>query len=652
VCEPLESRQLLSIYGPVSSLEQLKAQPSIQVSPLAGTGPAGYSPQQIQSAYGVNQIRFSGGAVTGNGAGQTIAVIDAYNDPNIASDLARFDSQYGLPAPPSFVVKNLGATATDAGWALETSLDVEWAHALAPKANIVLVEAASSNLMSLLGAVSTASHLPGVSVVSMSWGTPEFWGEWSYDNLFTTPSGHNGVAYVASSGDSGAWYGPMYPSVSPNVLAVGGSALTLGPNNTYVSETGWSGSAGGFSGTDSYFSFYETAPSYQVAAQQSAGLNYGLRTTPDVAFNADPNSGVAVYDSVPYAGQQGWFQVGGTSAAAPAWAGLIAIADQGLATGGKGPLTSTQVLTQLYNLPSSDYHDVTSGFNGYNATPGYDLVTGLGTPKANTVIAGLLAANGVSEGARAATTSVTVIVTTTSTTTHRLDVTGSSGSGSASGAGSTTGSGASASGSAVATTTTIVSASSGQLAALPPGQALINQMSNSSAQAQGIQTASPAALSPIPLSPSTLGQGLQTQSVTSNKDTEDDSEASWLPGPVEPWAPPAPDSAPGEKQAPAAEPEPMIGPCLPPGFGDPARAPCVPYIDAALEQIGEGASTKGAEKAPPAPSKNDQNPEVPLPDRASFSVGAALLVASGYHLAARPALVRRRRWLPARAPHS
>jgi subtilase family serine protease len=251
LCESLETRQLLSASATVSSPSQPMASPFLDVSPLVSAGPTGLSPQQLQNAYGVNQITFAGGAISGNGAGQTIAIVDAYNDPNIASDLATFDSQYGLSAPPSFVVKNLGATTTDPGWALETSLDVEWAHALAPKANIVLVESSSATLNGLFGAVSYASQLSGVSVVSMSWGTPEFWGEWNYDSLFTTPKGHTGVTYVASSGDSGAWFGPMYPSVSPNVLAVGGTTLTLSSSGTYSLETGWSGSTGGFSGLDS-----------------------------------------------------------------------------------------------------------------------------------------------------------------------------------------------------------------------------------------------------------------------------------------------------------------------------------------------------------------------------------------------------------------
>ena len=305
-CESLESRCLLSTTTstPATDLSQITASPSIQVIPLVSSGPTGLSPQQITSAYGVNQITFSGGKVAGNGAGQTIAIVTAYNDPKIASDLAAFDKQYGLTAPPSLTVRNLGGSTTDAGWALETSLDVEWAHALAPAANILVVEAGSTSLSSLFSAVSYASRQSGVSVVSMSWGTNEFWGESSYDSFFTTPAGHSGVTYVAASGDSGAWYGPMYPSVSPNVLAVGGTTLTLS-GSTYNSESGWSGSTGGFSGLDSYWRFYEPEPSYQTAALQAVGLSFGVRTTPDVSFNADPNSGVSVYDSVSYSGQSG-----------------------------------------------------------------------------------------------------------------------------------------------------------------------------------------------------------------------------------------------------------------------------------------------------------------------------------------------------------
>jgi subtilase family serine protease len=397
-CEPLECRQLLSS----ASSSAITAETNIAVTKAVSSGPTGLTPAEIRAAYGVNLIAFDDGTSTGDGAGETIAIVDAYLDPSIAADLAVFDQEYGLAAPPSFAVVNLGATRTDPGWALETALDVEWAHAIAPNANIVLVEAASSSLNSLLGAVSYAAKQPGVSVVSMSWGTSEFRGETNYNSVFTTPAGHAGVAFVAASGDTGAADGPEFPSVAPDVVAVGGTTLTLTAAGTYAYETGWSGSTGGFSGTDSNFTTDETEPSYQVSALESAGLSDGVRTTPDVAFNADPNSGVSVYDSSGYDGESGWFQLGGTSAAAPAWAGLIAIADQGLAIAGKGPLTSTEVLTDLYSLPSTDFNEITSGYNGYYATAGYNLVTGLGSPKSALVVAGILAENGVSESASTA----------------------------------------------------------------------------------------------------------------------------------------------------------------------------------------------------------------------------------------------------------
>jgi subtilase family serine protease len=368
---------------------------------MAGSGSLGYSPQQIDSAYGISNISFSG--VSGDGAGQTIAIVDAYNDPNITSDLAAFDKQYGLSAPPSFTVDNLGATTTDPGWAVETALDVEWAHAVAPEANLVLVEAPNASLNSLLNAVSTAAKVPNVSVVSMSWGTSEYYGEWNDEGVFNTPSGHTGETFVAASGDTGAWSGPSFPAVTPNVLGVGGTTLTLGSGNSYGSERGWAYSTGGFSGLDNGFGYGLSEPGYQTSTLSAAGLNYGLRTSPDVSLNADPNTGYSVYDSVPYYGSSGWFDVGGTSAAAPAWAGLVAITDQGLASAGKSTLTTSQLLTNLYSLPSSDFNQVNSGFNGYSAGSGYNLVAGLGSPKANQLVPAVLAANGVTASSGATT---------------------------------------------------------------------------------------------------------------------------------------------------------------------------------------------------------------------------------------------------------
>jgi hypothetical protein len=333
----------------------------------------------------VSGITFNG-TVTGNGQGQTIAIIDAYYDPNIASDLAKFDSQYAVNTPPSFTLTQYvesGLTTDNSGWALETALDVEWAHAIAPAANIDLVEA-QPYLTDLFNAVTYASGLSGVSVVSMSWGTGDFSGESAYDGTFTTPVNHGNVTFVASSGDSGGGV-VEYPSSSPNVLAVGGTTLSVTAQGAYVSESGWSGSGGGYSAG-------ESDPSWQQAAQTAGGVQTGARTTPDVAWDGNPNSGVSVYDSVPYGTQSGWFTVGGTSAGSPAWAGLIAIANQGLALAHVSLLSNASA--SLYQLPASDFHDITTGSNGYSAGTGYDLVTGLGSPRANLVVAGLVTGNG------------------------------------------------------------------------------------------------------------------------------------------------------------------------------------------------------------------------------------------------------------------
>jgi hypothetical protein len=384
--DTLEVRQLLSMGQPAAAANPIVVQPAISATPLFGSSsPTGYSPSTIQSAYGANQVSF--GNVTGNGAGQTIAIIDAYFDPSIASDLQKFDSQYGLQAPPSFTqyVQN-GFLPTDAGWSLETALDVEWAHAMAPGANIVLVEA-QPTLNDLFSAVSFASHLSGVSVVSMSWGAAEFAGESSYDSLFTTPAGHNGVTFVASSGDSGT---TEYPSASPNVLSVGGTTLTVTSQGTYVSESPWSGSGTGTSP-------FESQPSFQAGAVSAAGLSSTGRTTPDVSFAANPSAGVSVYDSVPYAGRAGWFTVGGTSVGAPAWAGLVAVANQGLAQMGVGSLTNAQA--SLYQVSSLAFNHPSTG--GSASTTTYALATGLGSPKASQIVSALVQLN--TPGARVTT---------------------------------------------------------------------------------------------------------------------------------------------------------------------------------------------------------------------------------------------------------
>jgi hypothetical protein len=375
----LESRSLLSTTPLV-----LVAHPTFEIGSLAGGSepPSGaYTPAQIQLAYGFNNITFGG--VAGNGSGETIAIVDAYNDPNIQADLNTFDSEFGLPVTTVTRVNETGGTSYPAsdptgGWELEESLDVEWAHAMAPGASIMLVEASSDSNSDLLVGVQYAAHY--ANVVSMSWGGGEFLGETGFDSSYFDQAG---VTFVASSGDDGA--PAEWPAVSPNVLSVGGTALTLGPGNVWSSEVGWSGSGGGPSA-------YESQPSYQngVVTQTSSA-----RATPDVAYDADPSTGFAVYDSVPYEGGSGWSEVGGTSAGAPQWSALLAIADQGRAQSGQPALNSTspqQVMSILYANPT-DFHDITSGRSTgrphYSAGPGYDYVTGLGSPIANLIVGSL-----------------------------------------------------------------------------------------------------------------------------------------------------------------------------------------------------------------------------------------------------------------------
>ncbi len=285
-------------------------------------------------------------------------LVDAYDCPTVQNDFITFSNQFGLPTTNFQVHKMTPNIAVDAGWALEISLDVQWAHAIAPNATILLVEAQSNSLADLLAAVSYATNRADVVAVSMSWGGPEFIGESTLNSYFTS---NHGVVFFSSSGDSGS--GVIWPSSSSNVVAVGGTSLRLNPDGTVSSETAWSGSGGGISA-------YESEPQYQITYNIS-GVN-GKRGIPDVSYDADPASGFPVYDTTAYNGQTGWFQVGGTSAGAPQWAAIHSL----------GLSVSSNNLYQdaKWNSPTY-FRDITSGSNGaYLAAPGYDLVTGLGSP--------------------------------------------------------------------------------------------------------------------------------------------------------------------------------------------------------------------------------------------------------------------------------
>ncbi len=377
-------------------------------TPAAGA----LTPSQIATAYSMSLSSTTGG-------GETIAIVDAYNDPNIAADLATFDTEYNLPAANLTVENESGQTTrlpqTDAGWSLEIALDVEWAHAAAPGAKLVLVEASSASTSDLMTAVQTAAKQ--ANVVSMSWGGSEFQGETAYDTAayFANPN----VTFIAASGDDGGAAGAEWPAVSPDVVSVGGTTLSLTSAGATVSETAWSASGSrftGYSGSTGGASLYESAPSYQVSA---LGSSVTKRETPDVASDANPSTGLSVYDSVPGSGQTGWFQVGGTSAGAPVWAGIVAAADQARAAAGEGSLSSTQTLSLLYGISTSaayttDFHDITSGSNfAATAKTGYDMVTGLGSPVASQLIAAASTSSATTSVAKAAAVSTTTVTTST-----------------------------------------------------------------------------------------------------------------------------------------------------------------------------------------------------------------------------------------------
>jgi subtilase family serine protease len=332
--------------------------------PQAVPTPKGYGPAQFRGAYGLPAAASTA---------QTIAIVDAYDHPKIAADLSAYSSQFGLPqcnsANPCFEKVNQSGSAAgpfpqaNSGWALEIALDVEVAHGICPNCKILLVEANSASLSNLAAAVNTAAKL-GATEISNSYGGSEFSSEVS-----DTAYNHPGIAVTVASGDNG--YGSFgYPAASPYVVTVGGTTLTLGTGNTYAGETVWSGAGSGCS-------LYVAAPAWQSFLTACSGK----RGSADVAADANPSTGAAVYDSVKYQGRSGWFQIGGTSLSSPLIAGVYALAG--------GLPAKTSGASGLYGHlgDSAILHDVTSGSNGSCSTimckgaAGYDGPTGVGTPK-------------------------------------------------------------------------------------------------------------------------------------------------------------------------------------------------------------------------------------------------------------------------------
>ncbi|WP_339130266.1 S53 family peptidase [Streptomyces sp. f51] len=348
------------------------------VTPEAATAstPSGFGPTDLRSAYGLTS------AASSNGSGETIAIVDAYNDPNAAADLATYRSYYGLSACTVAngcfkQVSQTGSTtslpSSDSGWAEEISLDLDMASAICPKCNITLIEAKSSSMANLGTAVNEAVTL-GAKYVSNSYGGSESSSDSSYDTSYFK---HTGGAITVSAGDEG--YGAEYPAASQYVTSVGGTALTKATSTSRGwTESVWKTSS--TEGTGSGCSSYDTKPSWQTDTGCSK------RTISDVSAVADPATGVAVYDS--YGITAGWYTFGGTSASSPIIAGVYAL-------GGTPSSGSYPAKFPYTAAGTSALNDVTSGNNGScstsylcTATTGYDGPTGWGTPEGVTAFTG------------------------------------------------------------------------------------------------------------------------------------------------------------------------------------------------------------------------------------------------------------------------
>jgi hypothetical protein len=346
---------------------------STAVKPSADTEVTkGYSPQQIQKRLGL----------TGDGAGQTVAITIAYHYANARSDLNHFAEHFGLPqtcdvaaeGADCFEFQQVYADGErpeeDSGWNEEAALDIEWTHAVAPKAKIVLVEAADASASALDRAIDVAAALRPAAI-NNSWGMREFSEQSFYDKHCKVRS-----VCVQSTGDDGWPAG--YSSTNPWALAIGGTHLELDADGNTLAESAWTSGGGGLS-------YFAKRPAYQDGVQ---GSRY--RATPDVSMVADPRTGAAVY--VTLEGTSYWLEVGGTSLSAPIWSGILGATDQLRAAGGKAPLVVAGAAGDtahhhVYALRGDVLADVTDGANGLcgaecTAGPGFDTVTGLGSPTA------------------------------------------------------------------------------------------------------------------------------------------------------------------------------------------------------------------------------------------------------------------------------
>jgi hypothetical protein len=384
-------------------------------TPLAsGTAVATYTPAQIRAAYGLPALAAGNTSLSSLqaaqlGAGQTIYLIDAQHDPNAAAELATFNQKFGLPscsvtsiaasaALPLPAAATSGCTFSvvystaaggmtstapgyDSGWATEIALDVQWAHATAPLARIILIEAPNASVNDLVAAVELANAM-GPGVVSMSFGSQE--GSWtaSLDASFANAS----MTYVAAAGDAGS--GVNWPAVSARVLAVGGSTLSYSASAPR-SEIVWSGTGGGVSQ-------YTPTPSYQSSAVPDMGTP-AFRSVNDVTFNADPTTGQYIDVMAPGSTSPSWLSAGGTSLSTPQWAGIIAVANALRAQAAQpvlgDPHAKIYAIATQATQYASDFYDITQGSDGSCASCyaqiGYDLPSGIGTPNVGSLLSSL-----------------------------------------------------------------------------------------------------------------------------------------------------------------------------------------------------------------------------------------------------------------------
>lgn len=351
---------------------------------LASTTPApGFvaeTPASLGCVYFLVSTRVTGcnpttATLNPSGGSRVIAIVDAFDDANAATDLAIFSSQFGLPAANFTKVFASGVRPPQdptGGWELEASLDIEWAHAMAPSARIILVEAASNSLSNLLAAETVAANLvaaAGGGEVSNSWGGGEFSSEATLDNRFVK----SGVVFFASTGDSP---GTEWPGVSPNVVAAGGTTISRNPATlAFIAERPWTETGGGRS-------VFEKIPTYQTSIASIIGSARGV---PDLSFDANPETGAWVFDSTPVGGStsgccgvSGWWIVGGTSLSSPALAGIVNSA-------GHFATSSDSELTTIYsNLGNpAEFKDIAidycGPFAGLSGKAGWDFCTGVGS---------------------------------------------------------------------------------------------------------------------------------------------------------------------------------------------------------------------------------------------------------------------------------